>query len=187
MNCINTALGWHCINCTVVELKHHIVNLIGKYCFVLIVPLWNWNAKVFLSQIPNDCINCTVVELKLYAQSLLYESSKVLIVPLWNWNFPDNLLFHPFVNVLIVPLWNWNEVARKDQNGTKQCINCTVVELKLSWLISLFLLMLVLIVPLWNWNALDGIGFQDLDAVLIVPLWNWNVFPLCLLSFPFLY
>ena len=165
MNCINTALGWHCINCTVVELKHHIVNLIGKYCFVLIVPLWNWNAKVFLSQIPNDCINCTVVELKLYAQSLLYESSKVLIVP----------------------LWNWNEVARKDQNGTKQCINCTVVELKLSWLISLFLLMLVLIVPLWNWNALDGIGFQDLDAVLIVPLWNWNVFPLCLLSFPFLY
>ena len=53
---------------------------------VLIVPLWNWNASVFLLLYEKHCSNRTFMELKYLCLDWLLQALQVLIVPLWNWN-----------------------------------------------------------------------------------------------------
>ena len=82
----------------------------------------------------------------------------------------------PLQGVLIVPLWNWNKDMFTGILPSSQCLNCTVMELKLRNRNSAYLIYSVLIVPLWNWNYIKAGLSPAAFIVLIVPLWNWNWF-----------
>ena len=129
-------------------LSYDFVELSG----VLIVPLWNWNNSTNSNyRIRYNSINCTVVELKQGFGKWIRIRQIVLIVPLWNWNIILWNSLKSFHRVLIVPLWNWN-MDTFIWWWWRQCINCTVVELKRECKNFLDKASLVLIVPLWNWN-----------------------------------
>ena len=141
---------------------------------VLIVPLWNWNSRMWQKATTTPSSNRTFMELKSHGLCWWCHRPLVLIVPLWNWNVvnQDCTLCH--ILVLIVPLWNWNSAGGGVGTSSAGGSNRTFMELKLALSSCCWFCSLVLIVPLWNWNTLTKSLSEWRQCVLIVPLWNWN-------------
>ena len=121
---------------------------------VLIVPLWNWNTNRQRNRSRTTGINCTVVELK----------------HAW----PGKRRTYRWV--LIVPLWNWNRWIRSTVYNNRQCINCTVVELKLPKPIRFSCLFSSINCTVVELKLRRITSSDKVTNVLIVPLWNWNCY-----------
>ena len=100
-----------------------------KYAQVLIVPLWNWNEKLFENEVAWNSFNRTFMELKSTNVNRVHGSIVVLIVPLWNWNAPWGAsaegvksFNRTFMELKWVYCWR-----TRDENV---CFNRTFMELK---------------------------------------------------------
>ena len=84
-----------CSNCTFMELKYRIKLRYNEIWGVLIVPLWNWNAKGKHQGLAAAGSNCSFMVLKYWFTPKLNIAFDVLIVPLWNWNMKWILVCSP--------------------------------------------------------------------------------------------
>ena len=134
------------------ELKFSGNSTSGNSTVVLIVPLWNWNVRIY-----NKYLGDYVV----------------LIVPLWNWNtdWGDTFANWGCFNRTFMELKCRCPAAAK---LPARSFNRTFMELKFLTSKGYAFSQDVLIVPLWNWNVFTTTICWTKKWVLIVPLWNWN-------------
>ena len=137
--CIFLLLPFLGFNCTFMELKFGIDDDIEVPSTALIVPLWNWNLRLWRGR--PSLSRALIVPLWNWNDVIRSWDTTLptaLIVPLWNWNWWASQARRPQSRALIVPLWNWNELPPFPHRPVVQA----------------------LIVPLWNWNIYDRVYYD---------------------------
>ena len=100
-------------------------------CFVLIVPLWNWNTILPEGGGGYAGFNCTFMELKSEESELLIVATKSFNCTFMELKYTASERSETLILVLIVPLWNWNSEGLVRGNYFDGS-NCTFMELKFS-------------------------------------------------------